>query len=69
MKTPAILYCSIPWIVICFGMFYKTIAGGSAGQEFMTLAGLLWLVVSPAIMALGLMIAYREGQYSKGTVK
>ena len=64
MKIPAILAAFVPWIVMVFALSVRN-SGIFGTEDIVSRFGLLWLAVSPGWFALGLLIAYREGQWSK----
>ena len=63
MRKIAIIFCFIPWIVMGFGfMFLPT--------EYMifnrvgAVGGMLSAILSPALIGIGMLIAFKEGQLS-----
>lgn len=67
MKTSAIMFFLLPWLLLLVTIIIKV--SGIYGpiplaDGYLALVGFLWLVTSPLVMSIGLMVAYREGQYS-----
>ena len=68
MKIPTILFCFLPWIAMALGLLLtKTVYVPT--NLTMTLVELMWLALSPLVVALGLLVAYREGQRSMEKTK
>lgn len=63
MKNVAILAALMPWILV--GIFVGINIMIPAAVNPLPYVGILWLAVSPAWFGLGILIAYREGQWSK----
>lgn len=64
MKKIAIAFCFMPWIVFSFIALYVHYSGMMTVQAATNIFGLEWIIVSPIILSIVIMIAYREGQSS-----
>jgi hypothetical protein len=62
MKIPAIIACFMPWILY---VLWKTVLPYEVPMLDLSLT---WMFASPLVIAAAILVAYREGQISKGTV-
>lgn len=63
MKKVYLFACVMPWLILAGGLVIRE--PFQVMSVPLAMAGMLWLAVSPAYLALAILIAYREGQYSK----
>jgi hypothetical protein len=63
----AILFCLLPWIVFGFVkvLYALVLTPQLPAQEVTFIAAVLWMVISPAISAMAILVTFREGQWSK----
>lgn len=64
MKFNAVFATLIPWIIGILGINLLMVVGKSYELALMNV-GLVWLMMSPLFIAGVILVAYREGQWSK----
>ena len=60
MKLPALMAIFMPWFLLAVAILAQNLDQPGAVER----AGLIWLAVSPVMIALSILVAYREGQWS-----